>query len=111
MLKVYAFYDEKSLAFGVPYFAPTDGIALRSFVDLVLDTRSIVNKHPADFRLYCLGDYDERSGHIKSFEEKHVTPRFIAAATEFIKGYPILKPPAESDSMGLSAAESEVPHG
>lgn len=59
MLNVYAIYDEKALSYGIPFFAKTDGIAKRLFADLCDDPQSTVYKHPSDFKLYYLGEFDE----------------------------------------------------
>lgn len=59
-LSVYCVYDNKSLAYGVPFFAPTDGSAIRSFGDLSNDNNTTVGRHPADFALFCIGSYDDQ---------------------------------------------------
>lgn len=58
----YSVYDNKALVYAVPFFATTDGSAIRSFQDLANDTNTTVGRHPGDFSLYCLGDYDDQKG-------------------------------------------------
>lgn len=61
-MKCFAIKDKKSTGFGVPYFALTYGLGERAFKELQQDEKSYVHKYPADFSLYCLGEYDEKSG-------------------------------------------------
>jgi len=61
-MKVYSVYDEKALVYGLPTCFATDGLALRSFADLVSNPNSNVNKYPSDFSLFHLGHYDSISG-------------------------------------------------
>lgn len=58
-LKVYAIQDSKAELFLTPFFMKTDGEAIRAFSDLVMDERSRVSKHPEDYRLYRIGEYDD----------------------------------------------------
>lgn len=58
----YSVYDRKALVYGAPFFAPTDGSAIRSFADLSNDINTTVGRHPSDFVLYCVGVYDDQNG-------------------------------------------------
>lgn len=78
--KVFGIFDVKAKNYGQPFFMSHSGLALRSFSDLVEDQKSTLNKHPADFKLYCLGEYDDCSGAFKS-----INPEFLANASDFIK--------------------------
>ena len=60
--KVFSVYDAKALFYGVPFFMPMVGMATRSFGDLIDDPRSAVNKHPEDYSLFLLGEFDDQSG-------------------------------------------------
>lgn len=61
-LNAYTVYDAKTLVYGVPFFAPTDGSAIRSMQELSNDLNTTVGRHPTDFSLWCLGTYDDQSG-------------------------------------------------
>jgi len=78
--KMYSIYDVKAAAYGVPFFTPTDGLAIRSFQNLVEDSNSMVFRYPEDFTLYCLGDIDLNSALITA----DVTPRFVISASSII---------------------------
>lgn len=62
MTQIFAVYDSKACYFGTPFFMPSTGAAVRMFSDLANDARSMVNRHPSDFVLYCIGNFDDNSG-------------------------------------------------
>lgn len=81
-LKVFSVYDAKIEAYARPFFMQTQGQALRGFIDVVNDASTELSKHPEDFTLFLLGDYDEATG---QFENQHV-PVAIAQALEYHQG-------------------------
>lgn len=78
-LKVFSIFDEKAQVYSNPFFMPHVGQASRSFGDLVSDTSTQVCKHPEDFKLYQLAEYDDVSGHFDSLK----VPLFICNASDF----------------------------
>ncbi|UDN67617.1 nonstructural protein [robinz microvirus RP_75] len=60
----YSLYDRKTQGFGVPFFAPTDGSAVRSLTDLAADKNTIVGQHPTDFVLFLVGRFNSSSGEL-----------------------------------------------
>lgn len=77
-MNVYSVYDEKALVYGFPTCFSTDGLALRSFSDLVSNPNSNVNKYPSDFKLYRIGEFNDASGEMTS-----ITPVFLAVGTQY----------------------------
>jgi len=61
-LRAYSIYDRKALQYHPPFFASTDGSAVRSFQELANDTNTQVGRHPGDFTLYYVGEYDDQVG-------------------------------------------------
>ena len=61
-LKAYALFDDKAVQYHPPFFAATDGAALRSFRDLANDHNTSVGRHPSDYRLYFVGEWDDAKG-------------------------------------------------
>lgn len=51
--------DRALNAFLIPFFAPSVGVAERSFSDEVKNTESQMHAHPEDFDLYYVGTYDD----------------------------------------------------
>lgn len=62
IVKVYSVRDAKLEAFMPPFYFPTNGMALRAFMDTVGDESSALAKHPSDFTLYELGSFDDSTG-------------------------------------------------
>lgn len=79
ILQIFSIYDDKGTIYCQPFFLAHQGIAIRSFGDLVQDKQSTVGHHPTDYHLYKLGEYDDNSGLITPLKN----PQFIAHAMEF----------------------------
>lgn len=60
--RVYSIYDLKSLTYAPPFIATTDGVAMRMLKELVDDNNNMVGRHPSDFKLYCIGIFDDQQG-------------------------------------------------
>lgn len=76
--KMFCVYDSKALIFGVPFFMPKEQMAIRAFSDLVNDPSTLVSKHPEDFSLFYVGDFDDENGLVEGV--KHVG---LAGASSF----------------------------
>ena len=63
-MNIFSVFDSKLNAYMTPFFAKNVGVALRSFSDLVSDSRSVVAQHPEDFFLFRIGSFSEDSGEI-----------------------------------------------
>lgn len=61
-LRAYTLYDMKSVQHHAPFYAPTDGAAIRLVSDLANDLGTIVGRHPSDHVLYYVGDWDDEKG-------------------------------------------------
>lgn len=61
-IEVFSVYDSKAMVFDRPFYALTNGSALRQFMDAVNDEKSILHKHPQDFMLFHLGTFDDQDG-------------------------------------------------
>lgn len=61
-LRAYTLYDVKSVQHHAPFYAPTDGSAIRLVTDLVNDLNTIVGRHPSDHVLYYVGEWDDEKG-------------------------------------------------
>jgi len=81
VLKMFSIFDEKASVFSQPFYSAHNGTALRSFSDLVNEPNNNVSKHPEDFKLYYLGDFDDNSGGLLSKPQ----PEFLCNATDFVK--------------------------
>jgi len=61
---MFSLYDSKSESFSQPFFCRTRGAAVRAITDEVNDERatSDVHRHPVDFELYEIGEFNESRG-------------------------------------------------
>lgn len=59
---VFAVFDAKGESFGMPLFFPAKGQAIRAFDDQANDENSQICKHPGDYTLFCIGEYDAQVG-------------------------------------------------
>jgi len=57
--KLFAIYDSKAKAFRFPMFQPSSGEAIRSFGDAANDDQNLIGKHPDDFALYEIAEFDD----------------------------------------------------
>lgn len=71
MKKVYyAVYDRKAEMFSQPFLEVKDGTAVRAVQDLVINQKDhAFAKHPRDFSLHRLGDFDDATGVITGNEK------------------------------------------
>lgn len=61
---VYSVFDAKAAVYGVPFFMPKDGMAVRAFTDLANDSNTMCGKHPEDFTLFKIGEFDDATGQV-----------------------------------------------
>lgn len=62
MLRAYSIFDNKALVYNPPFFAPTNGAAVRIMADTANDMSTSIGRHPNDYILYCVGHYDDSNG-------------------------------------------------
>lgn len=68
--KVYTCYDSKSELYLNPFLTRSKGEAIRSFQDIANDLTSQIGKHPADFTLFEIGEYDDTEGEYTMHQSK-----------------------------------------
>lgn len=81
-LQVIVVRDSKADCFGQPQFVPSVGAAVRGFGDEVNNEKSVMFRHPGDFALYHIGEYDDSNARIDLFGDH----RQIARAVDFVQG-------------------------
>lgn len=65
-MRIFTVYDTKAAIYGQPFYAVTDGIALRMFSDAVNNNSpdNALNRYPEDFTLYYIGEFDDATGSV-----------------------------------------------
>lgn len=61
-LKAFAILDIKSGVYSQPFFVAHKAHAVRSAMDVGNDPSTTVGRYPFDFRLVCLGEFDDSVG-------------------------------------------------
>lgn len=69
-LKIFTVYDSKMEAYMMPFFLQTRGAAIRAWMDSVNDLNTQFNKHPGDFTLFEIGEYDDETGNVSNYDAK-----------------------------------------
>lgn len=81
ILKMVSIRDSAVNAFMRPFAVPAIGAATRAFTDDVNNPQSESHKHPEDYELYHVGDWDEDSGTFRPIE----VPELIVRGKDCIK--------------------------
>ena len=83
-MKIYTVYDQKAEAYLQPFFTPTKGLAMRSFIDAVNKEGHDFNRYAPDYTLFEIGEYEDQTGQIKM--HKHMEN--LGKANEYLKTNP-----------------------
>ena len=59
--KIFTIHDVKADAYFPPFYLPNKSMAIRQFGDMVNDENSQISKHPADYTLFELGEWDDNN--------------------------------------------------
>nr|QJB19269.1 MAG: nonstructural protein [Microvirus sp.] len=63
--RVFAIYDDKAKAYLPPFIMPETGQAVRLFTDAVNNPQTQYFKHPADYTMFQIGEFDDNTGVLK----------------------------------------------
>lgn len=81
MKKIYGIYDSKSKFYPFPpLYLRNRGEAIRMFGDLANDKTIAIGKHPEDYCLFELGEYDEEHSLFQN-----TPPESLGVALEFVQ--------------------------
>lgn len=78
--KMFVIYDSKANAYMQPWFLTQNGMALRAFSDCVNDKDHNFGRHPEDYTLFDIGEFDDANADIKS-----TAPKSLGNGIEFVK--------------------------
>lgn len=70
LLKIFTVYDCKAEAYLPPFYLSAVGQALRHFADTANDASHPFGKHPADYTLFQIGQFDDQHASISMLEAK-----------------------------------------
>lgn len=63
-LRAFCVFDVKSDTYSAPFWKQTVGQALRDFADLAQDRSTTVGRHPEDFKLVQVGEFEDTTGEV-----------------------------------------------
>lgn len=69
---VYSVYDAVASVYSHPFYSVNAGVATRDFTTAVLDPSTKIYANPADFRLCCLGEFDDSTGALIPYDQVSV---------------------------------------
>lgn len=65
---MFAVYDSKAKVYCRPFFVAVEAVALRAFEGGANDESLEMGRHPEDFSLHQLGEFDDDTGVVKALE-------------------------------------------
>lgn len=78
---IFTVLDHQAKAHIPPFFYPQEGLAVRAFTDYVNDPEHPWGKHPEDYTLLSIGEYDEETADILPFD----VPIVYGVGVKFLK--------------------------
>lgn len=94
IVKVFSILDVKADCFVNLFTFSTNGQAVRAFKDLVNDERSTISRHPSDYRLTCVGTFDDSAGVLSPL----VVPESLGFGSDYVD------PPGGVVPVGVSGS-------
>lgn len=91
-MKMFSVYDSKAESYMMPFTAQSRGSAVRSFTEASNDPQSPCCKHPSDYTLFAVGEFDELTGVLTPYKA-NVS---LGCAIEFKKDSPPAAMPLRS---------------
>lgn len=79
--QMYSVHDTIAGTFFNPFTMHNDQVAARWFRDELGEPTSNLSRHPADFDLVLLGDFDQETGQIRPESD----PRIVMCGADFVK--------------------------
>ena len=61
---MFSIYDEKARSHLPPFVLPEEGMAIRTFSDCINSIDHQFSKHPSDYTLIKIANYDDESGEV-----------------------------------------------
>lgn len=97
--KMCSILDMVAQQYGRPFFAVSEGSAVRGFSDEVNNRESMLYKHPRDYQLFLLGTFDDEDGRCSLSD----SPVLLASGAQFALGMSDFAGPQESGADAVKA--------
>ncbi len=79
-IKMYSVHDTKAAAYLQPWFQTKDALAIRNFADCVNDKNHNFGRHPEDYNLFQIGEFNDQNATIEPN-----APKSLGNGIEFIE--------------------------
>lgn len=66
--KVFTVYDSKAQVYMQPIFMRSEGEATRAFETSIMSVDHTFAKYPADYTMFCIGEYDDDNGRFTQYD-------------------------------------------
>lgn len=86
---IFTVYDTKTEAYLIPFYMPTPSAAQRAVADILRDPEHQFSRHPADYNLFYIGDYDDQTGKIETKQSFRNLGNLLEFLPEEITGVPL----------------------
>lgn len=80
LMQILCVYDSKAESYNRPVYVEAVGIGLRGFMDLLKNPEHEFTKHPEDYTLFHLGEFDTKTAKFDLLK----TPKSLGVAIEFM---------------------------
>lgn len=78
--KVFCIYDTKAKYYKNPFLMKSTGEALRGFEDVAKDEKTEIGRHPTDFILFQIAEFDEDNGVYENLKQ----PKNLGLASDYL---------------------------
>ncbi len=96
--KMFVIYDSKANAYMQPWFLTQEGMALRAFSDCVNDKDHNFGRHPEDYTLFTIGEFDDLTAEV-----------FWTSPISMGNGITYIKPILDNDTIDMFNIQDELP--
>lgn len=76
--QAFTIFDTAAQVYSPPFFQKSKGLAIRAFSETATDQSTSIGRHPMDFTLFIIGEYDDQTGRMTH----NNTPEPIIKASE-----------------------------
>ena len=73
---MYVIFDSKAEFYNKPFFMVNDQVAMRTAHTMRADPNIDIFNHPEDFTMFKIGEYDDLTAYVKTYEKFEVICRF-----------------------------------
>lgn len=70
ILKVFTIYDSKAETYSKPFYMTATGEAVRAFGDLANNQDTDIGKHPEDYTLFAIAEFNDNNGTFEPYDTK-----------------------------------------